>query len=185
MDCRRYGGIMIELARRRMMMGGKKYIPIEYVKYDKLTSGLNIPIPAKGFLTWKMACVQYNTNLNDLIYAGSSGARYYLYCGSERTMRVNNGSSFYDVGSVNGTPVTQTMVSYNVSGAPAASETIRMLGGNNAQSIPYYVMVYNNNRILIHHIEIVRFKSDAYFHDIVDDALYPIIGTNIILGPDK
>lgn len=177
---------MIELVRRRMMMEEKKYIPIEYVKYDKLTSGLDIPIPATGFLTWKMACVQYNTSINDLIRAGgNTGVRYYLYCGGERTMRVNNGSRFYDVGSVNGVPATKTMESYNVSGAPAAQETIRMLGGNNAQSIPYYVMVYNNNRILTHHIEIVRFKSDAYFHDIVDDALYPIIGTNIILGPDK
>lgn len=61
---------MIELARRRMMMGGKKIVPLEYATMNKCSIP-KIPILPTGYFTAKVRVTRRDTDSYPTIFSGS------------------------------------------------------------------------------------------------------------------
>lgn len=193
MGCRRYGGIMIELARRRMMMGGsaKPYdAEVEWVELNG--RGLIMKQTPSQYTVWFKIMVI--TRDNSLKYPG-----YIAGLGSWTGVEgVNRWLFYYD----NVRERKWVMESYYYTRRYTDSTII-----NKVYEPPYPLYVESKNATIIIgepkckmrfyelraftlqgepwlHLKMVRKGNEAFFYDDVSSTMYNI-RCDYIIGPDK
>lgn len=183
---------MIELVRRRMMMGGKKIVPLEYATMNRC-SIRQIPILPTGYFTAKIRITRRDTASYPTIFMGSGNydssfrGRYRFLFGIDNVRDHNyyyetyNRSEKYDY----------SIVENNILVLPkrevrSAKATLN-LSNNNFISDFFEATFTDLNGVVIRKIIPVRVGNECKLFDIVSGNFYENIHPNgtMTSGPDK
>lgn len=193
MGCRRYGGSMIELARRRMMMGGsaKPYdAEVEWVELN-----------GKG-LTMKQTPSQYNVWFKIMVISRDNSIKYPSYLVGSGPWTGVKGKNRWLFGYDNDRDKNWYIESYYYNQIYNESTII-----NKIYEPPYALFVESKNATMIIgetnckmrfyelqaytlqgepwlHLKMVRKGNEAFFYDDMSSTMYNI-KCDYIIGPDK
>lgn len=198
MDCRRYGGSMIELARRRMMMGGSALpydAEVEYIKMTSVYGTYTKFSPIQGYVDLRISIqnIGAKNNYAEVIRIGSWNAaapricRYDIYRNVNTTSVVeDNTSALQTVGTADGSIITRTNIRYDSSQAPSSSYGSFMIQGKPADLLTlYYLRLRDWFGNTIHNYIPVRVGNVGRLYDRVQGVILPSTNMTIIPGPDK
>lgn len=192
MDCRRYGGSMIELARRRMMMSNKKIVPLEYATMDKC-SIVGIPILTTGYFTAKIRVTRRDTDNYPTILVGngsydaSQRGRYRFLFGIDNVY-----AHYYYYETYNRVETYDfNIVENNILVLPkrevrATSATLSL--SNNSFCSDFFEATFTDlNNVVVRKIIPVRVGNECKLFDIVSGNFYENRNPNGTMtpGPDK
>ncbi len=198
MGCRRYGGSMIELARRRMMMGGSDKPYDAEVEYIMMTSGYGVYtefFPIQGYVDLKIS-IQNTGNkshygevmrIGGWNSAAQRTCRYDIYRNINNTSVLEeNVSALQTVGTANGSIITRTNIRYDSSQAPTSWYGVFVLQGFSSDIFTiYFIRLKDWFGNTIHDYIPVRVGNVGRLYDRVNGVILPSASMTIIPGQDK
>lgn len=191
MDCRRYGGIMIELARRRMMMRAKPYdAEVEWVELND--KGLIMKQTPSQYTVWfKIMVVTYNNSASYPNYIEGTGS-YKNVRGEHRWIfgydKVNIKNWYIESYNYFKTYNHSTIIN-KVYEPPyplyvKSEYTTLKIGYPGCKMRFYELRAYTLQGEPWLHLKMVRKGNEAFFYDDMSSTMYNI-QCDYIIGPDK
>lgn len=189
MDCRRYGGIMIELARRRMMMGAKPYdAEVEWVELNGIGPIMR-QTPSQYTVWFKIMIITRNNADFPSYMCGSGpynnapGAYRWLFYYSKQESRWIMESYYHNKG------YTDSEIINKIYETPyplyvKSQRTLIKIGENGCKMRFYELRAYTLQGEPWLHLKMVRKGNEAFFYDDVSSTMYNI-QCDYIIGPDK
>lgn len=189
MDCRRYGGSMIELARRRMMMGAKPYdSEVEWVELNG--EGLIMKQTPSQYTVWFKIMVvtrnsgEYPSYIGGLgKWIGVAGRNRWLFYYSKHENRWHM-ESYYHNQAYNDSAIINKIYETQYPLYVESQQTIIRIGDTNCKMRFYELRAYTLQGEPWLHLKMVRKGNEAFFYDDVSSTMYNI-RCDYIIGPDK
>lgn len=191
MGCRRYGGIMIELARRRMMMRAKPYdAEVEWVELNG--RGLIMEQTPSQYTVWfKIMVIIQNDNYNWPNYVegtgswtGVKGKKRWIFGYDKNTSKNWYIESLYYYKTYDASTILNKVYKTPYPLYVESSYTTLKIGYPGCKMRFYELRTYTLQGEPWLHLKMVRKGNEAFFYDDVSSTMYNI-QCDYIIGPDK
>ena len=190
MGCRRYGGSMIELARRRMMMRAKPYdAEVEWVELNG--KGFFMKQTPSQYTVWfKIMVVTRDNSLEYPGYIGGNGEwigaegrNRWLFYYHKREKRWHIESYYYNI-TYNDSAIINKIYETQYPLYVESQRSTIYIGENRCKMRFYELRAYTLQGEPWLHLKMVRKGNEAFFYDDVSSTMYNI-QCDYIIGPDK
>ena len=188
MDCRRYGGIMNEMIRRRMMMRAKPYdAEVEWVELNG--RGFIMKQTPSQYTVWFKIMVVTLSNSEYPSYIGGQGPysvpgrNRWLFYYSKRN-NVWYMESYYHNQRYSSSAIINKIYETQYPLYVESQRTTIYIGESRCKMRFYELRAYTLQGEPWLHLKMVRKGNEAFFYDDISSTMYNI-RCDYIIGPDK